>query len=63
MTKDKRICKLNTQENRLLCLPYNEVCSIEQLGIKCKPETREACKRAELCYACRKTECKGCNNL
>lgn len=41
------MCKYNREENKLLQLPLNEPCSLENLGIKCSPATQEACKIAE----------------
>jgi len=41
------MCEWNRQENKLLGQSMSEPCSLENLGIKCRPETVEACKAAE----------------
>ena len=57
------MCEWNKQENRILGLPLDEKCSFELLGIQCKPTTIKACQRAEICLACQRKDCKGCENL
>ena len=57
------MCQYNKEENKLLGLPEDEPCSLEKLGIECRPITVEACRRAEICLACKdKRTCEGCPN-
>lgn len=49
MKKTKK-CPFNREENRILGLDKNELCSLERIygiGYPCKPETIKACKAAE----------------
>ena len=57
------MCEYNKEENKLLGLPADERCSLEKLGIQCRPETIEVCRRAEICLTCKgKQTCEGCSN-